>query len=40
VGIVSEMRSSVCERVLESAVLMPALFLVKTVQFTPFFFQV
>jgi len=36
----SELRSSVCERRLERTVLRPALLLVKTAQFTPFFRQV
>jgi len=36
----SEMRSSVCVRRLESAVLRPALLLVKRAQFTQFFRQV
>jgi hypothetical protein len=36
----SELRSSVCERRLERAVLRPALLPVKTAQFTMFFHQV
>jgi hypothetical protein len=36
----SELRSSVCERPLEKAVLRPALLPVKTAQFTLFFHQV
>jgi len=35
-----ELRSSLCERRLESTVLRPALLLVKTAQFTQFFRQV
>jgi hypothetical protein len=36
----SEMRSSLCERRLESLVLRPALLPVRTAQFTPFFSRV